>query len=276
MINIIKSWLREVTYIPINGNKMPEFSPSRGIKQGDPLSPYIFILAMESSQISSVLNLPKKNGPLISSQNIKFLYKFPKNKIPISHILFADDILIFCKATQQNFMAVQETLHTFSALSGLNITLDKSRIWTSKNINDQTKNYIHNNIKIRISNDLGFYLGFPLKHSYKHNDFNFILEKIKNKFQGWKQNLLSKAERVELINSTITNISNYYMKPFLLPKMLIDKMEKKTCDFFWGSTSDVLKFHTLKWNEIAKPKKLGGLVIKNLAIRNKGILIGQL
>lgn len=67
------------------------------------------------------------------------------------------------------------------------------------------------------------------------------------------------------------------MKPFLLPKKLIDKIEeKKSRDFFWGSTTESKKFHTLKWNETTKPKKLGGLGIKNLAIQNKSIIIGQL
>lgn len=105
---------------------------------------------------------PKKNG---------LLTNFQKNTIPFSHLLFADDILIFCKATQKSN----------TVLSGLSINLEKSRIWTSKKVNDQTKNYLQNNINIRISNDLGLDLGYPLKHSYKLRDFNFITEIIEKK-----------------------------------------------------------------------------------------------
>lgn len=127
-IFLLLSCLRNVTYTPIfNGKKCDSFCPERGIKQGDPISPYIFILCIEylSKLIKDQIQ-EKDWNPLTF-----------KNKIV--GIFHLDDILIFCKANKRNIKAVHNVLNTFCKISGMEINnqnpkfgfLSKSRMTQS-------------------------------------------------------------------------------------------------------------------------------------------------
>lgn len=96
LINILISCLKNIKYTPIiiNGKKSQSFAPHRGIRQGDPLYPLtFFILSMQYpfAMINDVIN----QGDWIT-------FKFKSNSTPFSHLLFADDILLYSKATPDN------------------------------------------------------------------------------------------------------------------------------------------------------------------------------
>lgn len=93
--------------------------------------------------------------------------------------------------------------------------------------------------------DLGFYLGYPLKPTYKNSDFNFILNKMDKNFKVGNLTFCKKIGRTQLITSTITNLSSHIMKTLLLPKSILTKIDSKTRNFFWGHTNNVRKVHTL-------------------------------
>lgn len=170
---LILSCLKQENYTPlINGKKCTSFRPFQGIRQGDPISPYIFILGMElithliQQKISTKLWTP---------------YKFRNNEPIISHLFFANDIILFSTANIVNIEAVKDVLCSCCSLSGLSINLDKSRVWFSKTVNTNTLSHFQNSMGIRVAPDLGFYLGYPLKPTYINSDFNFIIDKINKK-----------------------------------------------------------------------------------------------
>lgn len=76
------------------------------------------------------------------------------------------------------------------------------------------------------------------------------------------EDLLSKMERVELINSTILNITNHYLKPFLLPHIILKSVDKRIRDFFWGHAANTKTFHKINWKEIAKTIQLQEPIFK--------------
>lgn len=150
-----------------NGNKLPIFKPTHGLRQGDMLSPYLFILCMEN--LSLAINnavLQRHWDPIrISASNPH-----------ISHLLFPDDVLLFTKARKSQFRFIKELFDSFSQASGLKINLSKSRAFYSSGVpHDKINNLtsisgIHNTIS------LDKYLGFPiLKGRPKRSDFNFII-----------------------------------------------------------------------------------------------------
>lgn len=100
-----------------NGNVTPSFSPKRGLTQGDPLSPYLFVLCMErlGDLISSQVQLNKWVPICISKEGPK-----------VSHQFFADDVLLFTKEKPAQARLVANVLHEFCAISGLKVSLEKS------------------------------------------------------------------------------------------------------------------------------------------------------
>src|ERR1044072_7513866 len=104
--------------------KNPSFAPHRGLRQGDPLSPYLFVLCMERLAIQ-IQNLVA-NG---AWQPVRIT----KDGIGISHLFFADDALLFCQANKNQMQLISNTLSDFCNASGVKVNLDKSRMFCSKN-----------------------------------------------------------------------------------------------------------------------------------------------
>ena len=189
--------------ILFNGGSLEPFLPSRGIRQGDPLSPYLFILCMEYL------------GQLIEEkcdQKLWNLVKTSQGGLAFSHLMFADDIVLFAKADQINCSTIREVLDEFCRKAGQTISVAKSRVYFSPNVDREARESFCNMLGFASTSNIGKYLGIPLKHPGSSSlDFNFILDRVKNKLAGWKANLLSPAGRVVLIQASSSTIPAYVM-----------------------------------------------------------------
>ncbi|KAK4269265.1 hypothetical protein QN277_022449 [Acacia crassicarpa] len=107
---VVKGCIRSAnTAILWNGSKQEVFAPSKGLRQGDPLSPYLFVLGME--KLSHMITDEVNNG------RWKAL-RMGRHGVEISHLLFADDLLLICEADRANMSTVMEVLHRFGEVSG--------------------------------------------------------------------------------------------------------------------------------------------------------------
>ncbi|CAL9023608.1 unnamed protein product [Prunus brigantina] len=106
--------------VVINGKPGRYFSPSRGIRQGDPISPYLFLM------ISEVLSLLIKHA--CNANLIQGIRLAPGGPL-LSHLLFADDTLLFLKANEQNCHNITRILHDFCLASGQQVSLEKSSVY---------------------------------------------------------------------------------------------------------------------------------------------------
>ena len=105
-----------------------------------------------------------------------------------------------------------EVLDKFCNLASQKVNFAKSRILFSLNVTEMRKETICRKLRIRATQNLGRYLGFPLFHQGKNRDaFNFAIEKVHNKLSGWKLKFLSKAGKLVLVKSTATPTVEYYM-----------------------------------------------------------------
>lgn len=124
-ISLIMSYISSTsTCIKVNGSMTDFFYPSRGLRQGDPLSPYVFILCME--YLSYLINEA-------CDQNHWIPFSLPRKNFKLSHLLFADDLLLFGATDFHTLETVQNVLDNFHALSGQKVNPDKSIIYFSKN-----------------------------------------------------------------------------------------------------------------------------------------------
>ena len=190
LISLIMSCITTTSIsILFNGSALDAFQPSRGLRQGDPLSPYLFILCMEVlGALFEGKCQEKLWNPIKASQGGPIFY----------HVFFADDLMLFDKANRKNCVAIKEILDSFCELSRQNISGEKSRVFFSPNVDQNTRMDLCDVLGFRSTPSLGKYLGFPIKYRGSQQDFGSILDCIQSKLAGWKANLLSYAGRVVL------------------------------------------------------------------------------
>jgi hypothetical protein len=266
-IKLIMHCVSSPTYsILWNGNKMPPFKPTHGLRQGDPLSPYLFIMCME--KLSVAINETVIQG---SWEPIHITNGGPQ----ISHLLFADDVLLFTKAKSSQFRFITSLFDRFSRASGLKINISKSRAYYSSGTPNRKINKLTSISGIQSTTSLAKYLGFPmLQGRPKKSDFNFIIEKMQTRLASWKNRLLNRAGRLTLATSVLSSIPTYYMQINWLPQNICDRIDQTSRNFIWKGTNNK-GIHLVNWSKVTRPKYLGGLGIR--AARDANIcLLGKL
>ena len=152
-IRLIMRCISSVSYsIIINGDTFGNVVPSRGLRQGDPFSPYLFLLCAEG--LSALLHDPAKNQLL---NGISLGRGCPKN----THLFFIDDSLLFCKANSEECEKLKETLEKYEAASGQKVNSDKSFIYFSPNTTQELKEIIFNILGPMQDSRHNKYLGLP-------------------------------------------------------------------------------------------------------------------
>ena len=255
--------------VVINGQPGPTFHPSRGIRQGCPLSPYLFILAV--NELATCLQL---NSDLHEIQGISLGPGCPK----IHALLFADDLIICGQATKSEASRINHILHSFCAASGQTPNLSKSSIVFSKYTDPFSIKEVKEVFPVPQMSHNSIYLGHPLlfRHSDRAQAYNFIINKFRAKLTKLKAAKLNHAGRLVYINSVLAPIPIYYMSTILFSNKFITKINSIMRKFWWAGVPDNNESAGLNlraWKDICRPKKEGGLGIRDLGTVNKSLLL---
>lgn len=225
MVALIMCCIRTFSFaILVNGQRTKVFLPHRGIRQGDPLSPYLFIICVEvlSVLLTESMEQGKLHGISIAT-----------NALSITHLLYADDNLLFCKARPEEALAISNILQLYQRLSGQQVNMDKSEMVFSPNMSYDTKCSFQNHLPVQISNTIPKYLGIPTQFGRsKSQDFKYTMDRIWKKLKGWKEKNLSFEGRGVLIRVVAQAIPVYVMSCFLLPMSLCEDIERAVCNFW--------------------------------------------
>ncbi|KAL5563016.1 hypothetical protein UlMin_032763 [Ulmus minor] len=248
----------------INGSVFQSFWPARGLRQGDPLSPYLFILCMEI--LSRLIN-SKVDNLLIQGFNSA------RGLPSLQHLFFADDIFLFGKATTFEATQFRSCLDTFCSWSGQSFNSHKSNILFSHNTKRDLEEQITGILQFERIPILSHYLGLPLFHGKRIHDFAFLMDKLDKKLAGWKAKLLSKASRLVLIKSVAQAIPNYVMQSTTIPKSVSEKMDSRMRSFWWGARDTSARPLCLRsWDKICTPNSVGGLKLRRSYDMNSALL----
>lgn len=207
-VDLVMRCVYSVQYgIQVNGRIGPLFSPSRGLRQGDPLSPYLFLLSVEG--LAGLLAQFECTGVI---HRIKVARGAPS----ITHLFFADDALLFARATDTELQCIMNILAIYEKASGQQVNLRKSSV--SRNVSVASTTRLGEIINMRLGIDGDKYIGLPMMIGRsKRLIFEGIETRIKKNMGVWKDRHLSKAGCEVLIKSVLQAIPSYIMSCFVFP-----------------------------------------------------------
>ncbi|GJX31732.1 putative RNA-directed DNA polymerase, eukaryota, reverse transcriptase zinc-binding domain protein [Tanacetum coccineum] len=249
--------------ISINGSLHGYFKGKRGLRQGDPMSPYLFTLVME------VLTLMLHRRARATNN---FTYHRYCSKLNIMNLCFADDLFLFAHGDVESARVIMDSLQEFKDASGLTPSLPKSTAYFCN---------VLNYVKIGILNILPFeegnlpvkYLGVPLVPSrLVYRDCAELMERVKRRICDWKNKFLSFAGRAQLVRSVLSSMHLYWASVFILPSSLILELEQLMRGFLWCQGEMKRGKAKVAWEVVCLPKKEGGLGIRRLDIFNKALV----
>nr|GEU41956.1 RNA-directed DNA polymerase, eukaryota [Tanacetum cinerariifolium] len=249
--------------ILVNGSPTKEFSSHRGLKQGDPLAPYLFILVMESLHLS--FNRAIEEGV--------FKGILLPGSLHLSHLFYADDAMFLGEWSHTNFHGIVNILKSFYFASGLQINLNKSQLLGvgvphSDVVNAATL------IGCSIMNDSFRYLGVLVgHHSSRLSAWDDTIDKLKGRLSKWKMKTLSIGGRFTLLKSVLGATPIYNMSIFKVPRGILKVMESIRRRFFYGIDPSENKISWVAWNKVLASKNHGGLGISSFFALNRALLL---
>ncbi|KAJ9680549.1 hypothetical protein PVL29_019768 [Vitis rotundifolia] len=263
-----RSWIRGCLSsssfaILVNGNAKGWVKASRGLRQGDPLSPFLFTLVAD---VLSRLMIRAEETGLTEG----FLVR--RDRTRVSMLQFADDTIFFSNASLEHLQNLKIILLVFGQVSGLKINLEKSSI-SGINIGLELLSNLALVFDCRVSEWPLTYLGLPLGGNPKTIGFwDPVVERISRRLDGWKKTFLSLGGRITLIQSCLSHIPSYFLSLFKIPASIASKIEKMQRDFLWSGAGEGKKDHLIRWDVVSRPKELGGLGFGKTSMRNIALL----
>ncbi|XP_074278012.1 uncharacterized protein LOC141601617 [Silene latifolia] len=288
----------------INGTPTDEFRPTRGLRQGDPLSPYLFILCAEV--LSSLIRREIENGAL---HGVRIATQAPI----ISHLFFADDSILFVKANEEEASRVLEVLRRYEGASGQLVSLEKTTVSFSKGVSTERRNHLAEVLGVAAVEAQEKYLGLPTVIGRSKKALpNILRDKLSKKLQGWYGKTLSRAGREVLIKAIAQSIPTYIMRAGLgrkswmlqcdradrfkrrswmlkcgtdeevedeppkrrvsIPSSFCNEIRSLISQFWWGSDGDKRKIAWVAWKRLCQPKCRGGMGFRDMEKFNSALL----
>ena len=210
----------------VNGSPTEFFSASRGIRQGDPLSPLFFLLVMET--FTRMIEAASTAGLIFG-----FSVGSANAAMSISHLLFADDTIIFCDNDCEQMVNLRCVLTWFEAVSGLRVNLAKSSLLPVGEVDNIQ--LLAGVLGCSIDSFPSTYLGLPLGARFKEKAiWDPIIGRFEKRLSGWKARYLSKGGRLTLIKSVLSSLPTYFLSLFPIPSSVANKLEAIQRSFLWG------------------------------------------
>jgi hypothetical protein len=267
-VDWIMACVTSVRYkVKFNGNLLDSFLPSRGLRQGDPLSPFLFLFVADG--LSALLQREVAQNTI---EPVKICRRAPG----ISHLLFADDSLLFFKANQTQAIRVKEVLEMYASSTGQLINPSKCSIFFGKSCPLQHRTKVKAVLGITQELFETKYLGLPTPEGrMNRGKFESLQAKLAKCLVEWDDNHKSQAAKEVLIKEVAQAIPVYVMSVFKLPFGLCDELTKLIRRYWWGAEKGKRKTHWIGWDSMMRPKSQGGIGFRDMRLFNQALLARQ-
>ncbi|KAI3784929.1 hypothetical protein L1987_44037 [Smallanthus sonchifolius] len=243
----------------VNGSPTAEFPCYRGLRQGDPLSPFLFIIAMEA--LSCFMRRAESLGVY---QGIKCTPTGPL----LSHFLYADDMVFLGSWSVMNAKNLCRILRCFNLASGLKVNLAKCQLFSvgadSRGM-EQIAGILHCSIGSFPFTYLGLKVGANMNLA-KH--WKPVIDTFRRRLSNWKAKTLSFGGRITLIKSVMNSLPTYFFSLYKAPEQVIRELDRLRRLFLWGGSEDQAKVCCVAWEKVIAPEKFGGLGLVIWAVHN--------
>lgn len=262
------AWIRECVSTPsysviVNGEAVGFFKGEKGLRQGDPLSPYLFTIVMQVLSIILRKRIEEDGG-------FKFHRKCDIQKI--AHLCFADDLFLFSHGDPWSVQILRDSLDEFGEASGLWPNESKSSMFFC-NVPRDSRVIIKGIMKFEVGLLPVKYLGVPLISTRLwHADCVSLIDQVKSRIQSWQNRWLSFAGRLQLAVSVLSSMQVYWASVFILPVSVSKEIEKLIRNFIWSGVELVHGKAKVAWRDVCRPKQEGGLGIRPLTAWNKALM----
>nr|GEX60237.1 RNA-directed DNA polymerase, eukaryota [Tanacetum cinerariifolium] len=245
--------------ILVNGSPSNEFQFHCGLKQGDPLSPYLFILIMESLHLSVSRAVNEGLFKGIRLQGSLFL----------SHLFYADDALFIGEWSDANLRGIIHIIKCFFLASGLQININKSQV-LGVGVPRATVEAMAVSIGCSIMQQKFRYLGVSVGECMsRHKAWDDVVLTLRSRLSKWKAKTLSIGGRLTLLKLVLGAFPLYTMSIFKVPKGVLKVMESIRNNFFKGAESSERKISWVAWDKILASRKKGGLGVSSYHALNR-------
>ena len=209
----------------VNGSPTEEFKPSRGLRQGDPMAPFLFLIVAEglAGLVRSALR-----------ENLLRGVKVGRAEVECCMLQFADDTLFMCEDSYANIFTIKAILRVFELTSGLKVNFHKSKLAGIKVGRGSLETYMKtlNCGEMQVPFK---YLGLQVGGNPRRAQFwDPVVDKIQARLSAWKGRRLSLAGRVCLVKSVLTSIPLFYLSVFKAPSSVCKRIFSIQRRFIWA------------------------------------------
>ncbi|XP_074370739.1 uncharacterized protein LOC141711921 [Apium graveolens] len=192
----------------------------------------------------------------------------------LTHMFFADDSYIYCKANGDSADQINLMLQTYERASGQKINKAKSSVFFSSNTDHEVKEAVCNMLDFQEATEQTTYLGLPnVIGRNKTAAFGYLKSRMQNRIEGWDKKYLSKGGKELIIKTVSQALPTYAMSVFLIPKQVCTELESLMCNFWWRSSTKKMRgLHWMSWDRMCTKKSEGGLGFRKMQDFNLALL----
>ncbi|KAJ0805669.1 putative RNA-directed DNA polymerase [Helianthus annuus] len=263
-----REWIMDIlssarASVLVNGSPTMEFDCARGLRQGDPVSPFLFLIAMEA--LSGIMKKASEVGLFQGIRCSNF-------GMTLTHFLYADDVVFLGEWSTLNVLNLRRILRCFYLSSGLKVNLSKCSLY-GVGVEEAGVVSLANILRCKAGSFpfkyLGLYVGanMNLVRNWKP-----IVDLFKSRLSIWKAKKLSYGGRIALLKSVLSSLPTYFFSLYRAPVQVLNQLERLRRTFFWGGSDEVSKMAWMAWEHVVAPLDYGGLGFGTLRDANLAML----